>query len=31
VKDLVDLQGGAVAVESQLGEGSRFSFSLPVA
>jgi signal transduction histidine kinase len=31
VKDLVELQGGAVAVESQLGEGSRFSFSLPVA
>jgi signal transduction histidine kinase len=31
VKDLVELQGGAITGESQLGEGSKFSFSLPVA
>lgn len=30
VKQLVDLHGGKVWVESQLGKGSRFSFSLPV-
>ncbi|WP_413164451.1 SpoIIE family protein phosphatase [Capilliphycus salinus ALCB114379] len=30
-KQLVELQGGEIAVESRLGEGSRFSFTLPVA
>ena len=30
VRELVEAMGGAVAVESVLGEGSRFSFRLPV-
>jgi signal transduction histidine kinase/CheY-like chemotaxis protein len=30
VKKFVELQGGRVAVESQLGSGSTFSFTLPV-
>ncbi|MFC4767132.1 sensor histidine kinase [Effusibacillus consociatus] len=30
VKQLVELHGGKVWVESQLGQGSRFSFSLPL-
>ena len=29
VKKFVELQGGAVALESELGEGSTFSFTLP--
>ena len=29
-KQLVELQGGSIHVESQLGEGSRFYFTLPV-
>ncbi|MFZ5814615.1 MAG: sensor histidine kinase [Bacillota bacterium] len=31
VKQLVELQGGSVWVESTVGEGSRFSFRLPIA
>jgi len=31
VKSIVELQGGTVSVESQLGEGSTFAFTLPVA
>ncbi len=30
VKHLVEVQGGAVSVQSQVGKGSRFSFALPV-
>lgn len=30
VKELVEVQGGSVASESQQGKGSRFSFTLPV-
>jgi len=30
VKQIVEAHGGKVAVESRLGEGSRFSFTLPV-
>lgn len=30
VKQIVEAHGGEVAVESRLGEGSRFSFTLPV-
>jgi two-component system sensor histidine kinase/response regulator len=29
-KQLIELMGGSVAVESRLGEGSRFSFTLPL-
>ncbi len=29
VRKLVELHGGTVRVESELGEGSRFSFSVP--
>jgi len=31
VKNLVELQGGRMTVESQLGEGATFAFTLPVA
>ncbi|HEY1293716.1 MAG TPA: response regulator [Chloroflexota bacterium] len=31
VKSIVELQGGTVFVDSQLGEGSTFAFTLPVA
>jgi two-component system phosphate regulon sensor histidine kinase PhoR len=31
VKHLVRAQGGDVAVESEVGRGSRFSFTLPIA
>jgi signal transduction histidine kinase len=27
---LVELHGGTVGVESEVGQGSRFSFSLPI-
>jgi signal transduction histidine kinase len=30
VRHLVELHGGTVGVESEVGQGSRFSFSLPV-
>ena len=30
VKDLVELHGGNICVESEIGEGSSFSFSIPV-
>jgi two-component system phosphate regulon sensor histidine kinase PhoR len=30
VQHLVELHGGTVGVESEVGQGSRFSFSLPV-
>lgn len=30
-KDFINAQGGTIAVESEIGEGSRFSFSLPAA
>ncbi|XWK90590.1 MAG: response regulator [Phormidium sp.] len=30
-KKLVELQGGEISVESKLGEGSRFTFTLPIA
>jgi len=31
VKNLVELQGGRVNVESQLGKGTMFRFTVPVA
>jgi signal transduction histidine kinase len=31
VKNLIELQGGEIAVESQLGEGATFTFTVPVA
>ena len=31
VRELVEAMGGTAAAESTLGEGSRFSFTLPVA
>jgi len=31
VRQLVELHGGRAWVESQVGQGSRFSFSLPTA
>ena len=31
VKNLVELQGGRIEVDSQLGQGSTFVFTVPVA
>jgi signal transduction histidine kinase len=31
MKNLVELQGGAVELESELGEGTTFTFTVPVA
>lgn len=31
VRNLVELQGGQIEVESRLGEGATFTFSMPIA